>query len=132
MTKYLLDTNILSYFAKGVNADLIKKILAIKPEQRYLNWVIQQELLYGVYRKQRFDLEVKYQNFFKVCNIIYPDSQIVEVCAKLEAGLDSKGIIIGLEDIWIASTCLVKNLTLVTNNIKHFNNIQGLVVENWV
>ena len=132
MTKYLLDTNILSYFAKGANVELTKKILSIKPEQRYLNWVVQQELLYGVYRKQRFDLEVKYQNFFKVCNIIYPDSQIVEFCAKLEAQLDSKGIIIGLEDIWIASTCLVKNLTLVTNNIKHFMNIEGLMVENWV
>ena len=131
MTKFLFDTNIISYFAKGVNTKLNKKILDIKPEQRYLNWVVQQELLYGVYRKQRFDLEVKYQNFFKVCNIIYPDSQIVEVCAKLEALLDSKGFIIGLEDIWIASTCLAKNLVLVTNNAKHFENIEGLEVENW-
>ena len=132
MTKYLFDTNIVSYFISDKYPDLNHKILEIKPENRFINWVIQQELLYGVYRKQRLDLEIKYKNFFEVCNIIGSDKEIVDICAKLESLLESKGIIIGLEDIWIASTCLVKDLVLVTNNAKHFNHISELKIEHWI
>jgi tRNA(fMet)-specific endonuclease VapC len=112
--------------------DLNQKILDVKPENRFINWVVQQELLYGVYRKQRLDLEIKYKKFFEVCNIIDSDKEIVDICAKLESLLESKGLIIGLEDIWIASTCLAKDLVLVTNNIKHFSHISELKVENWI
>ena len=34
-------------------------------------------------------------------------------------------------DILIAAFCIVNNYTLVTNNIKHFKDIDGLIYENW-
>ncbi|MFO7865930.1 MAG: VapC toxin family PIN domain ribonuclease, partial [Candidatus Aminicenantes bacterium] len=34
-------------------------------------------------------------------------------------------------DILIAATALTHNLTLVTNNIRHFKNIPDLRIENW-
>ena len=34
-------------------------------------------------------------------------------------------------DLLIAATALYMNMTLVTNNIKHFSKIDGLSLENW-
>jgi tRNA(fMet)-specific endonuclease VapC len=132
MTKYLFDTNIISYFTSGKYPKLVDSILETSPDHRFINWVVQEELLYGVFRKGRVDLELRYQKFFQQCNIIQSDSEIIELCAKLEADLDARGLSLDLEDIWIAATCLVHDLTLVTNNLKHFERFDGLSVEDWI
>lgn len=38
---------------------------------------------------------------------------------------------IGVHDSWIAATCIALNLTLVTANVREFNRVPGLRVENW-
>ncbi|MFM7857248.1 MAG: type II toxin-antitoxin system VapC family toxin [Flammeovirgaceae bacterium] len=132
MTKYLFDTNIISYFIGGKYPSLNEQILRLLPEQRFINWVVQQELMYGVFRKERLDLEARYKSFFEVCNLIQSDFEIVEIAAKLEVLLDNKGESVGLEDIWIGATCLSKNMILITNNEKHFQKIPNLKIENWI
>lgn len=46
--------------------------------------------------------------------------------------LESKGIKIGDMDTFIAATALEEDLILVTGNIKHFDRVPGLKVENWM
>ena len=46
--------------------------------------------------------------------------------------LNKQGTPIEDFDLLIASAAYVRNLKLVTDNLKHFKNVQGLVVENWV
>jgi tRNA(fMet)-specific endonuclease VapC len=57
-------------------------------------------------------------------------------CAKcfgeLRADLLNRGRDIGVPDVMIAATALVHNLTLVTQNLRHFANIPGLRVQNWL
>jgi predicted nucleic acid-binding protein len=130
--KYFFDTNIISYFISGRNLGLNKKILEIPNENRFINWVVQEEILYGVFKKNRIDLELKYRDFFEVCNIVQSNAEIVEICAKLESHLSTRGLSTQLEDLWVASTCIVNDFVLVTNNEKHFKNINSLKVENWV
>jgi len=51
----------------------------------------------------------------------------------IETGLDSLSIsFITLADIFIAACALAEDLTLVTNNEKHFERIEGLRIENWL
>jgi tRNA(fMet)-specific endonuclease VapC len=45
--------------------------------------------------------------------------------------LESKGSIIGPNDIIIASTVLANNGILVTHNVKEFKRIKNLKIENW-
>ena len=52
-------------------------------------------------------------------------------CGEILAALSRAGTPIGIEDAQIASTALVHDLTVVTANIKHFQRIPGLRVENW-
>lgn len=55
----------------------------------------------------------------------------MEVFADIKAKLFDKGIRIEDMDLLIAATAIYNELTLVTNNTKHFENILGLNLENW-
>jgi tRNA(fMet)-specific endonuclease VapC len=49
----------------------------------------------------------------------------------IRADLESKGEVIGNNDLWIAAHALASGLTLVTNNEKEFRRVRGLRVQNW-
>jgi tRNA(fMet)-specific endonuclease VapC len=46
--------------------------------------------------------------------------------------LETKGQMIGNNDLWIAAHCLHLGLTLVTNNEREFKRIPNLAIENWI
>ena len=51
---------------------------------------------------------------------------IWEKAIDMYATLKAKGRVIGDGDIFIAAFCIVNNYTLITNNTKHYDNIQEL------
>jgi len=54
-----------------------------------------------------------------------------QVYGGLRAELESKGQMIGNNDLWIAAHGLATGLTVVTNNEKEFRRVRGLKIENW-
>ena len=54
-----------------------------------------------------------------------------EIYGAIRAGLESKGEMIGNNDLWIAAHSLAAGLTLVTNNEREFRRVRGLKVQNW-
>ena len=54
------------------------------------------------------------------------------LAARVHQGLKTKGITIGVADELLAGQAIALNATLVTNNIKHFENVPGLKLENWL
>lgn len=59
-----------------------------------------------------------------------------EACAAeygaIASELAARGALIGDFDVLIAAHAITLELTLVTNNVKHFNRVRGLNVENWL
>ena len=55
-----------------------------------------------------------------------------ELAARIYAELYEKRFSVNDADILIAAFCMVNGYTLVTDNVKDFENIDGLTVENWV
>ena len=51
--------------------------------------------------------------------------------SQIRAELESKGEMIGNNDLWIAAHALAAGLTLVTNNTREFRRVRGLKVQNW-
>jgi tRNA(fMet)-specific endonuclease VapC len=45
--------------------------------------------------------------------------------------LRAAGTPIGANDLWIASHALAEGCTLVTNNMREFERVVGLRLENW-
>ena len=54
-----------------------------------------------------------------------------ETYGALRAELETKGEMIGNNDLWIAAHALAAELILVTNNAKEFRRVRGLKVQNW-
>lgn len=75
------------------------------------------------------------QRFEEFCsrNTILPVTQeVVGKASDIYADLRAQGEKIGDADILIAATALSWGFGVATNNERHFRQIQGLYVENWV
>jgi tRNA(fMet)-specific endonuclease VapC len=128
----LLDTDILSYYLSGYD-DVIER--ADKYLQEFptfnLSLITCFEVLSGLEYKQAHRQIQQVERFFLGCNI-YPVSEIsIRHSAKASGELRRKGITIGNSDLLIAGIAIEHDLTLVTNNEKHFGQIPGLKIDNW-
>ena len=55
----------------------------------------------------------------------------MDIFGEIKSNLERKGNVIEDMDILIAATALSHNLILVTNNVKHFEKVKDLDIENW-
>ena len=128
---FLIDTNILIYSIKG-NETVQNSFLTNENIPKMISVISYGELLFGAKKSQKVEknLAVVYRikELFPVINI---DKAIIETFSDLKSALQKSGKNIDDFDLLIASTALTNNLTLVTNNEKHFGIIPGLEVENW-
>jgi tRNA(fMet)-specific endonuclease VapC len=77
----------------------------------------------------------KTATFYQFCNVHevgITDKETPEIAASVYSKLQKKGKLIEDADILIAAFCLQNNYILVTNNVQHFENVEGLQIENWV
>lgn len=59
------------------------------------------------------------------------DERVAVATADLRAALRKSGKGIEVTDGILAATASVYDLVLVTRNVRHFQNVPGLAVENW-
>jgi tRNA(fMet)-specific endonuclease VapC len=60
------------------------------------------------------------------------ESREAEAAGDLLAFFRKAGLLIGMEDILIASTALSHKCIMVTANTRHFSRVESLNVENWL
>ena len=128
--KYLIDTDIASYFIRGVPA-VTKKLLA-----EYPNWAISaityHELVQGMILAKNSSIEPAIAAFLEEVKVAPFDSADALESGRLSAVLKKAGTPIGHSDTLIAGHALSLKLTLVTNNVKHFSQVPELKVVNWL
>ncbi len=130
--KYLLDTNICIYLLNG-NAALNEKVANIGISSLSITNSVLAELYFGAFNSRRTAENLDRIKRFKKNLNIMPDSEAsAEIFGRIKSNLKSKGRRIDDFDILIASIALKDNYTIVTNNLKHFSQIDGLKIENWL
>jgi tRNA(fMet)-specific endonuclease VapC len=131
--RYLLDTNICIYLIKNHPPRILEKFRDHSPREVAISSITLFELHYGVeksqYQQRSRDALAK---FLLPLNLIDPDGPAAEEAAVIRAQLEKRGKSIGPYDLLIAGLALSRNLTLVTNNTREFERINGLQMENWV
>lgn len=131
--RYLLDTNICIYLIKERPADVLYRFSQHSPREVATSIITLFELEYGIqkskYHQRSQDVLVK---FLKPLNIINLDFSSVAESAAIRAQLERKGTPIGSYDLLIAGIARSRGITLVTNNIKEFKRVEGLLLENWI
>lgn len=130
----LLDTNILIEIEKE-RYSLSDRITGREEEHVFLSIITASELLHGVHRATNPIIRKKRSIFVEALLRRFPllpiELPIARQHAKLWAALKMQGQVIGLHDSWIAATCLVHNLTLITNNVRKFERVAELHIECW-
>ena len=130
---YILDTNIISYIIKNRDFSLIDKFETISKEHRIgVSSITVAELYYGVRKKDSQKLEALVSEFLLPLERYSFDENAAFEYGKIRVNLESKGNIIGSNDLLIAAHTKSLDAVLVTNNIKEFNKVENLVVENWI
>ena len=123
---YILDSDILIYFLKG-EKEVVEKILFLPKEELYITIINYTELLYGIYNSNKIiQNEKKILPFLESFKILQFDKNSSKIFAQLKAKLKKRGQIIADMDLMIASIVISNEAILYTNNLKHFNKIEGL------
>jgi len=128
---YVLDTNMLIYFFKGMGR-VATHLLGKSPKEIAIPSIVLYELEVGIAKSnsagertgQLFD-------FISLTTILpfgYPEAK---QAAGIRVGLESQGTPIGPYDILIAATAMSNDGILVTHNTREFERIIDLRLEDW-
>lgn len=132
--RYLLDTNIVSYFVKGISASLVQRMQAgVDAQDIAISAVTRAELRYGVELMDKFDkrrrrIELVLKEFPTLPWSIAAADEF----GRIRAYLKRNGRPVGEFDTQIAAHALAEKLILVTHNTRHFENIPHLKLEDWM
>ncbi len=132
MLKYLLDTNIAIYVIKR------RPIEVLEHFNRYagllcLSTISQAELIHGVEKSAMPERNLHaVEDFCSRLVLLDYGQKAAAHYGEMRANLERKGTPIGVNDLHIAGHARSEGLTLITNNMKEFERVEGLRLENWV
>ena len=128
--RFMLDTDSVSFALRGQGA-VGTQILEHRPSELCISSITVAELRYGATRRKSAKLHQLVDTFTENVAVMPFD----EVCAahfgQLASELAEHGSPIGEFDALIAAHASALEVTLVTNNTKHFSRVQGLKIVNW-
>ena len=129
--KYLLDTDTLIFWLKG-NKKVEETALSVGLAQLGYAVISHAELYFGAYNSEQIEKNLNAIEIVKQkLTLIAFDAEAAQLFGKIKSDLKQQANIIMDADIMIASVALANDLTLITNNVKHFDRILQLKIENW-
>ncbi|GAB1232706.1 tRNA(fMet)-specific endonuclease VapC [Ferrigenium sp. UT4] len=132
MLKYLLDTNIVIYVIKRRPLEVLGLFNA-NASRMAISVVTLAELLHGAEKSAQptSNLAVV-EDFCSRLQVLSYTPKAAQHYGSIRASLEMMGQPIGVNDLHIAAHARSEGLVLVTNNIKEFEKVPALQLENWV
>jgi len=128
---YLLDTNTLIYFFKGVG-NIAENLFSHSPKDISIPSIVVYELYVGIAKSNAPEKRIKQLNeLLQQITIVDFGEKEAASSAKIRALLEERGTPIGPLDTLIAGTALANQLTLITHNTKEFSRVEQINVEDW-
>ena len=132
MTRYMLDTNIISYLIRNPQGRAAKRIAKVGENNICTSIIVAAELRYRCTKSGSTRLLGAVEELLGEIEVLP-----LEVPADAEYGgirseLEAAGKPIGGNDLLIAAHACVVQATIVTANTDEFKTIRGLRVENWL
>ena len=127
----MLDTNMCIYAQKGVPA-VVERITEHWEEGLVISSMTLAELYYGLESSAAYDKNLKsLRNLMTILDVAQFESMAAVHYGKIRAYLRRRGTPIGAMDMLIAAHALSLEITLVTNNVREFERVPGLIIEDW-
>jgi tRNA(fMet)-specific endonuclease VapC len=128
--RFMLDTDTVSLYLRN-DLSVASRLTVHKPSEICLSAITLGELRFGADKRRSKRIHAMIDAFIATIGALPFDSAAAAMFGSVRANLESKGTPIGTLDTLIAAHALALDLTLVTNNTKHFSQVRGLRTENW-
>ena len=129
--KYLLDTNTLIYYFKGLG-NVKERLLVCQPSEIVLSSVVYYELQVGILKSTSPQKRIAQLAILtNQVSWVDFDEKSAEATAQIRVELERMGKPIGSYDVQIAGMAMANDLILVTHNTGEFGRVSGLKLEDW-
>lgn len=130
--RYLLDTNICIYIRQHKPEGVLRRFAKLSPGEAVLSVITYGELIYGANKSsQRAAALERLHQLVNLLPALPLPTDAGDAYGTIRAQLQTKGELIGNNDLWIAAHAVASGLVLVTDNEREFRRISGLKVQNW-
>nr|WP_321466968.1 tRNA(fMet)-specific endonuclease VapC [uncultured Desulfobulbus sp.] len=132
MLKFMLDTNIVIYVLKRRPVQLLD-VFNRHSGQMCISTITLAELLHGVEKSAQPNHNLRQvEDFISRLDVLGYGVKAAGHYGDIRADLERKGIPIGVNDLHIAGHARSEGLTLVSNNTREFERVEGLRLTNWL
>lgn len=131
----IFDSSVLIHLERNLHQ--MEKIIAGREEEPFgISVITVSELLHGVHRADSEKRRLRREAFVEKVIELFPsfpfDLNAARIYARIWAALAKKGITIGAHDLIIGSTCISIGFSVITSDIRDFERIPGLKIEEFV
>lgn len=125
---YLIDTDWIIHYLNG-NRDVVSKLRSLESEGLTVSVISIAELYEGIYYSTNPDGNKRaLDDLLSGVSILGVEDEICRIFGKERGRLRQTKKMIGDFDLLIASSCLCYDLTLLTNNRRHYEMVGGLKI----
>ena len=129
---YLLDTNVLSDLVRYPQGMIANRIAREGESSVCTSIVVAGELRFGACKRDSDRLTAQVEAILSAIEILPLEEPADQHYGKIRALLESRGGMIGPNDMLIVAHALALDCTVVTANCREFSRVPGLKVDNWL
>lgn len=132
MTRYLLDTNIVSDLIRNPQGRAARRIVRAGEDSICTSIIVAAELRYGCAKSGSPRLRKAVEDLLGEIEVLPFEAPADAEYGVLRAELETAGRLIGSNDLLIAAHARAAGAVVVTANTDEFRRVRGLKVENWL
>ena len=132
MLRFLLDTNICIYVIKRRPESLLERFNS-NASHLAMSSITLAELLHGAEKSSNPQRTLAVvEDFCSRLDVLEYGVKAAQHYGQIRTALERRGTPIGMNDLHIAAHARSEGLTLVSNNLREFERVEGLLLANWV
>jgi tRNA(fMet)-specific endonuclease VapC len=128
--RYLFDTNAVIALLSDPSGPLAQRARQYRPADIGLPAIVVYELYFGAFKSQRRAHNMSLVDSLQF-EVVSFDKEDARKAGEIRAILEVLGTPIGPYDVLIAGQACARSLVLVSRNLREFQRVDGLIVENW-
>ena len=129
---YFQDTTIVVFCLRGRSPLAMRRLQAAPTGNVAVPLQVHAELLLGAAKSANpQQSKARVSAFLAPFRIAWPDAQVEDHYVAIRVHLEAQGMAISEADLWIAATVRAASGTVVTNNVREFSRVLGLLVVDW-
>ncbi len=128
--RYLFDANAVIALLREPGGPLAQRARQHRPTDIGLPAIAVYELYFGAFKSQRREHNLSVVDSLQF-EVVPFDKEDARQAGEIRAALEALGTPIGPYDVLIAGQARARGLVLVSRNLREFQRVGGLSVENW-